>query len=235
MYLFSTTLRRENYLYGFKLVSILDSKWEERGGSVPFPSGRLLGQIRLHDTKKPVQSLCSESIINQVSVSFAFFFWNLLLRNPGSLQRPAFLSIAMLIPLWLFLLRNFIGNRSVSKPMSKEWPKYLFQILLNRRTARFVIVVALEAPAFPPLSWAPAVTPAAEVSAGVCARPEPCWGLAASALTWSQSLPPDSSPVRPRMRRAQLDSRQSISFGLKEAFGDFFLPAAYHLRILIPG
>lgn len=96
------------------------------------------------------------------------------------MQEPAFLSIAMLISLWLFLLRNFIDDLPTSKPMSKRWPKYLCQILFSRRTASFLVPVALEAPTFPPLSYIPAITPAAEVSAGVCARPEPCLGLAAS-------------------------------------------------------
>lgn len=94
----------------------------------------------------------------------------------------------MLISLWLYLLRNFIDDLSVSKPMSKQWPKYLCQILFSHRTASFLIPLVLEAPIFLPLSYIPAITPAAEVSAGVCARPEPCQGLAVSPLTHGANL-----------------------------------------------
>lgn len=174
---------RENSLCEFKQVPVLDSVGgETRTG--PFPSGRGLRQGSCMTQKKTVQSFGSESISSQVSVSFAAFFWNLVLRNPGSLQEPAFLSITMLILLWLFLLRNFINNLPVSKPMSKHWLKYWCQILCSRRTTSILIPIAVEAPTFSPLSCVPAILRAA----GVCARPEPRWGLAASPLAHGTNL-----------------------------------------------
>lgn len=151
-----------------------------------------------------------------------FFFWNLLLRNPGSLQEPTFLYVTMSISLWLFLLRNFIDDLSVSKPMSKQRPKYPCQILFSCKTASFLISVALEAPTFPPLSLVPAITPAAEVSAGVCARAEPRWGW--QLLLWHME-PVSASRLKPSETENEESSAQGggwISFGLKEAFGDSF-------------
>lgn len=69
------------------------------------------------------------------------------------------------------------------------------------------------------------------VSAVAC-----CWGLSWSLCQtwtslgacsfscniWSWDLPPDWSPVRPRVRRPQLKGREWISFCLQEAFLDFF-------------
>lgn len=120
----------------------------------------------------------------------------------------------MLISLWLFLLRNFIDDFSVSKRASKEWPKYLFQILFKGRASSLLAGVPLKAPAFPPLSQVPAVTPAAEVSAGVCARPEPC----------------SASRLKPKETKNEESSAQgqSVNFLWPEGgfWGFFFFPSS---------
>lgn len=116
----------------------------------------------------------------------------------------------------------------------EKWPKYPCQILFSRKTASFLIPVALEAPTFPPLSYIPAVRPAAEVSAGICARPEPRWGLAASPLTHGANLCLQTQAQRDR-EWGELSSRAGGEFPLawRRLLGG--IQAAYHLHVSIPG
>lgn len=141
-----------------------------RGQECPFPSERPLDQ--LCDIEKPVQSFCSESISNQVSALPSFsgtFYLEILDLCKGLHSSLSQCWFHCGFSCWEILLMIFLFPT-----VRAEWPKYLFQILFNGRAVSFLAGVALEAPAFPPLSQVPAVMPAAEVSAGVCARPEPC-------------------------------------------------------------
>ena len=98
-----------------------------------------------------MQSFWQESFSNQKSGSFTFFCWILLLKNHGSLQELTFLSIIMLIFLWLFLLRDHTDHLSVSKPMRNQWPKYVSN-LFSCKTSVFLLLFAVKVLAFPPLS-----------------------------------------------------------------------------------
>lgn len=53
------------------------------------------------------------------------------------MQEPAFLSV-MFISLWLFLLRYFTADLSVSKSMKNQWPKYVPN-LFSYKTAGFLL------------------------------------------------------------------------------------------------
>lgn len=219
MYLVSIFLEERKFHEWVLAGTYLGLKAGREGSSGTLPQGEFWVRVSCMTQKSSIFQIRKHQQPSQICV---LFFWNLLLRSPRSLQDLAFLSVTMLISLWLFLLRNFVDNLSVSKPMSKQWPKYLCQISFSCRTASFLISVALEAPSFPPLSHAPAITPAAEISAGVCARPEPRWGW--QLLLWHME-PVSASIFKPSETENGESSAQGrgwISFGLKEAFGDSF-------------
>lgn len=114
--------------------------------------------------------------------------------------------------------------------MSKQWPEYLCQVWLSHRTASFLILVALKAP---PLLYIPAIMPAAEVSAGVCARPEPRCGLSASPLTHGANLCLQTQ-AQWNWEWGELSSRVNFLWS-KGGFWGFILQAAYHLHVSVPG
>lgn len=190
-----------------------------RGQACPFPSGRPLGQ--LCDIEKPVQSFCSESISNQVSALPSFsgtFYLEILDLCKGLHSSLSQCWFHCGFSCWEILLMIFL----FPNVRAKSGQNICFKSCLKAELPACSLGFLWKLQPF-----------------HLCHRSQLSHLLPRSLLgsvpDLSLALPPDSSPGRPRMRRAQLKGSQWISFGLKEAFGDFFFfQAAYHLRISIP-